>query len=178
VFTASTTQETAITTANVNVRSAPSLTASIIRIVPSGILGTIIDGPVDADGYRWWKVFYASYGVTGWTADNWLKRTGEYQSDFVTATANLNVRSGPSLSAPVIGAVRAETHGIIVDGPVTADGYRWWKINFPGYDLVGWSADNWLERSEFTNIIPSSAEFKIGARVYNTFLLILLPVKK
>jgi len=71
--------------------------------------------------------------------------------DRVRVTTNLNVRTGPSTSHPEItdpdypGYAPAGSLGTVVDGPISADGYIWWKIQ---YDLgfTGWSVENGLER--------------------------------
>ena len=71
--------------------------------------------------------------------------------DRVRVTTNLNVRTGPSTSHPEItdpdypGYAPAGSLGTVVDGPISADGYVWWKSQ---YDLgfTGWSVENGLER--------------------------------
>ncbi len=41
--------------------------------MPVGSLGTVVDGPAEADGYIWWRIDYAR-GVVGWSAQDWLER--------------------------------------------------------------------------------------------------------
>ncbi|TSC82763.1 MAG: metallopeptidase [Parcubacteria group bacterium Gr01-1014_20] len=61
----------------------------------------------------------------------------------VRTAANLNVRVSASTGATVVGTVPLGTEGLIVDGPVSANGYTWWRMDFPGnYD--GWSVENFL----------------------------------
>ena len=50
------------------IRSAPSLTAQRIDCLTDGISGVIDDGPIDADGYRWWHL-----ENHGWAVDEWLQ---------------------------------------------------------------------------------------------------------
>jgi len=59
-------------TANLNVREGPGLSYSIIDTVPVGTVGQIMGGPVEADGYIWWEVYYA-VEIRGWSAENWLE---------------------------------------------------------------------------------------------------------
>ncbi len=65
------------------------------------------------------------------------------------------VRSIPSLAGDVITAVGGDTrrypmrYMVILDGPVCADGYRWWQIQVLDSGQIGWAVDHY-----FT--IPSS----------------------
>ena len=58
------------TTSALSVRDSPDGTK--IDTAYEGESGTILDGPVDKGGYRWWKVDYAS-AQTGWSAGYWLQ---------------------------------------------------------------------------------------------------------
>lgn len=69
----------------------------------------------------------------------------------VRTTTNLNVRTGPGTSYPEItgngypGFAPSGTTGTVKDGPISSDGFIWWKVQFdPGY--IGWCAENWLEK--------------------------------
>lgn len=57
-------------------------------------------------------------------------------------TASLNVRSSPSLSGSVIGSVTSGRTGMVIEGPVTADGYTWWRVDYGS--VSGWSAGSLL----------------------------------
>ena len=71
---------TVVTTANLNVRSYPSLTASLIRAtVPAGTVGTVETAHLAADGYRWQIVSFST-GQRGWVAV-------EYVTDVTADTA-------------------------------------------------------------------------------------------
>ena len=59
----------ASTASALSVRDAPD--GSKVDTAYSGESGTIVGGPVDTGGYRWWKVDYAS-AQTGWSAGYWL----------------------------------------------------------------------------------------------------------
>lgn len=61
----------------------------------------------------------------------------------VFTTDNLNVRSGPGTSYPVIKTEPKNTTGVVLDGPVSADNLTWWKISYQD-DVIGWSAQSWL----------------------------------
>jgi hypothetical protein len=59
-----------------------------------------------------------------------------------------NVRSAPSITAPRVGSIPGGTIFTVLQGPVCADNYAWWQVNYNG--LNGWTAegqgaDYWLE---------------------------------
>jgi hypothetical protein len=47
-------------------REAPSLQARVTARIPAGSEVTLLEGPVDADGYTWWRV--EASGAAGWAA--------------------------------------------------------------------------------------------------------------
>jgi uncharacterized protein YraI len=51
-------------------RAEPGTSAQIVATVPDGTRMTVTGGPVQKDGYTWWKV--SGSGGTGWAAGNWL----------------------------------------------------------------------------------------------------------
>ena len=51
-----------------NARKTPSKSAEIVKCLVDGTTVYIEGGPVDAEGYRWWKL----RGL-GWAAENWLR---------------------------------------------------------------------------------------------------------
>jgi len=64
--------------------------------------------------------------------------------DWVRTTANLNVREGPGLGYTIIDTMPLGTKGQILGGPVEADGFFWWDVEY-AVGVRGWSAENWLE---------------------------------
>lgn len=56
----------------------------------------------------------------------------------IDTTAN-NVRSGPSLSAERIGTIPTDGFFTILEGPVCADGFAFYKVDYEG--LIGWTAE-------------------------------------
>ena len=64
----------AVTTDYLWVRDGPGTSYTHIDDAPSGTEGTIVDGPIDSDGYTWWKVDYDGGVSTGWAAQgtDWL----------------------------------------------------------------------------------------------------------
>ncbi len=62
------------TIADLNVRATPSTSGTFLGKQPTGALGTVIGGPVFADGYTWWNINYDT-GADGWSIENYLVKT-------------------------------------------------------------------------------------------------------
>ena len=56
----------------------------------------------------------------------------------LTRTAN-NLRAAPALSGAVVGQIPAGAEFYVWQGPVCADGYAWWQVEYD--DLRGWTAE-------------------------------------
>lgn len=52
----------------------------------------------------------------------------------------LNFRDAPGLSTTVIGKLQHETLLTVIDGPQSADGFRWWQVALED-GTIGWAAD-------------------------------------
>jgi hypothetical protein len=61
--------------AALNVRATPDTAAAIVEVLPPGAVVTILEGPVEAGGYTWWRVRLPST-AEGWVVEN----TGEIQT--------------------------------------------------------------------------------------------------
>ncbi len=63
--------------------------------------------------------------------------------------AGLNVRAEPNKDARVLTQLQQYDFVTIIDGPVEADGYTWWKVRLEFADTVGWAVENsgWYERA-------------------------------
>lgn len=63
------------TTKSTNVRATGTLSGTLLGVQALGALGTIVAGPVEADGITWWQVNYDT-GADGWSGgDNFIKST-------------------------------------------------------------------------------------------------------
>lgn len=154
------------TKANLNVRQFPSISGKFLGTQPTGQSGSIIAGPINADGYNWWQVDYNS-GPDGWSIQNYLTQSIEsglsttpqpdlsqqtqvarkfQPGDRILVTGNnLRVRLSPSIDGVIIDSQNSGWLGTVVFGPFRADGFTWWYIN---YDIEsdGWSIENYLEK--------------------------------
>jgi D-alanyl-D-alanine carboxypeptidase len=127
---------TARTTAAVNLRSGPSTSHQVLRVVPSG--ATVkISGTV-RNGFR----YVTHNGLAGWIADQYLASDvpgdGPYDPNYATTTAALNLRTEPSLSARVLLVMPEGARVRLLEGG--SGQFR--KVSYNG--TVGWAAYAYL----------------------------------
>lgn len=139
-----------------NVRRTPSVKGDRIGRFQANERVIVLEGPVEADGYRWWRV--GTNQLAGWVAEGsndevWLSpqvsdrrpvRRAVQLGDTVIVTVGeggfLKVRSQPGLNGVERWRVAPSTELQVIDGPVDADDYRWWKVT-NGKDITGWAAE-------------------------------------
>jgi hypothetical protein len=61
----------------------------------------------------------------------------------VKTTANLNVRASAKILGKLLGRQKKGLLGKVVSGPIRANGYNWWKINYES-GVDGYSVENFL----------------------------------
>lgn len=128
------------TTAAVNFREGPSLSARVLAVLPAGT--PIYVGHVGASGFL--SVSYN--GMSGWVHQDYIQRTGGapppgdpgYDPNTATTTANLNLRAEPSLSARVLLVMPAGAKVALGSG--TANGWR--QVTYKG--TTGWASTAYL----------------------------------
>ncbi len=137
------------------------------RYGPNAIV-SVLEGPVDVDSYRWWRV--GNNELSGWVAEGdgtelWLSpdlggtepvartiQVGDTVLVAVGADGLLKVRSTAGLSGKVQHQVKDGVQLKVDEGPIEADGYRWWKLSGVN-DISGWAAEGsgdekWLKPLE------------------------------
>jgi uncharacterized protein YraI len=138
----------AVDSGPLNVRSGPGTGYAVIDTLTAGNQGVVLDGPVSADGYTWYQLNYSFGGYVGWVAGEYLSYAGGGGiaiGDNVTVTTNsLNVRSGPGTGYAVIDSLNSGDRGVVLDGPVDANGYTWYEINYSFGGYSGWVAGEYL----------------------------------
>lgn len=108
--------------------------------IPADTAGVIADVET-VDGTPWYEVEWTD--TTGWSPAKAVLFARFAAGRSVTTTAPLAVREGPGATAPERAVAPGGATGEVLDGPVDADGYRWWKVAFDGV-ATGWSAGWWL----------------------------------
>ena len=94
-----------------NLRSAPSISAGVITTIPNGLTGEVRDGPVSANGYTWYKVWFGD--VQGWMASVVLAAGGGSDRPRVeVASGPLRVRQQPGLGGAILGTVLDRCPGV------------------------------------------------------------------
>lgn len=129
------------------VRNSHSLSARMLGKVFDGTQFTIVSGPQSGDDYEWFNV-----RLEGWCAANWL--SGELGVDesvriIDTGDLGLRVRNKAGLGGDVLGKVYDGAILLTLEGPISSDGFQWWKVR-----LEGWSASKYLREP-----VPSAEDF-------------------
>jgi uncharacterized protein YgiM (DUF1202 family) len=152
-----------VATDRLNVRGGPGLDETVVHVVTDGMLGTVDDGPVAADGHDWYRVAFDA-GGDGWVAGGYLATADDGGGGYpggervVVTTDWLNVRAEPGLGGAVVNVLPYGYVAFISDGPIGADGYTWYRIDAMGVTL-GWVA------GEFLSPADGGDGFPIGTRV-------------
>jgi uncharacterized protein YgiM (DUF1202 family) len=119
-----------------NVRKQPSASAQIVGCLKEGSEVAIKPLASGADS-RWRQV------DQGWVSSDFLKRT----QAVVAGTGDcLNVRDGAKTGAKLLGCLPDGTAVTIAEGPTTADGFAWFKIQGAGSVANGgWVVGKYLD---------------------------------
>lgn len=140
-----------------NMRDQPSASGQLLLLLPANQRVTVMEGPTDAEGFRWWRVDDGG-GNVGWVAESdgeteWLSpRMGEAQpvdrapkvGDRVVVTAaagDLSVRITPGTDAQLVTRVTQGQEFTVLGGPQEANGYTWYQIRSDDGAVEGWAAD-------------------------------------
>ncbi|HEX3304354.1 MAG TPA: SH3 domain-containing protein [Thermomicrobiales bacterium] len=135
---------TASTSDWLNLRSGPSITSSVILVMPPGSLVQVRSKA--QNGY--YAVAF-DQRVRGYAHGDYrtFEHTGAFSKGegvFVQTDA-LNLRSSASASSSVRAVLLSGHRMIITGGPVERDGYSWYRVN-AGTSGSGWVAGEFLAR--------------------------------
>lgn len=146
-----------------NLRQAPSSAGVLVTRLGFGQRVSVLEGPVAADGYIWWRVDDGQ-GNVGWGAqgdgtDEWLSpRIGEAQpvnrspkvGDRVRVTMDagqqLTIRAVPGTNAAIASRANNGAEFTVLGGPQSADGYFWFQIRSDDGAVEGWAADGTTDK--------------------------------
>jgi cell wall-associated NlpC family hydrolase len=158
-----------------NLRSAPSTSASILSGMPEGALVEVVStGHVDAAGRNWAEVRYAgqvgygaaeylSGGSTGSTA-SLVSDTGGFRQGALTVVhgtegLGLNVRSAPGTSASIVTAVAEGAYAWVLGGP------EWSAAGDPWYRVEIWGKTGWVHGGYLTSVLEAPTGNDAGKRI-------------
>jgi len=156
---------TSYLTTSMNFRSSPSLSGTIIRVLPTGTAYKKLGPTQVADGYQWINI--SVQGQRGWIAN--LATTVPSSSLTPTRTStpiptltevtgvstnsSVNLRSQATINSAVITVLAEDTSVTVLGGSVFANGYEWTEVIARG--MQGWIA------TEFLDGYISSAEVRV-----------------
>jgi hypothetical protein len=141
--------------AGLNYRESPSSNAGLIGQFGTGLLVTILEGPVSADNFTWWRIDDGQ-GNVGWAADGdgdttWISpQLGDPQpvnrpphvgDRVVVSTGQLSVRATPGTNGQLVTRVEPGQEFTVLAGPQSADGLNWYQIRSDNGSIEGWAAD-------------------------------------
>jgi uncharacterized protein YraI len=120
-----------------NVRERPSSDARIVECLAEGTEAPLVSGARGADG-SWTQI-----ESKGWAASQFLRRS---RAVIAGTSGCLNVREGPTMSAPRVGCLPEGAAVRISEGPMVGDGLSWYRIE-PAAPLnkSGWVAGQYLD---------------------------------
>lgn len=152
-----------------NMRDQPTASGQLLLMLSSNQRVTVVEGPVDAEGFRWWRVDDGD-GNVGWVAESdgqtqWLSPSvGEVQAvdrsprvgervQVTAAAGDLSVRQTPGTNGQLLTRVTQGQQFTVVAGPQDVSGYRWYQIRSDDGSIEGWAAegdgsDRWLSPLE------------------------------
>jgi mannosyl-glycoprotein endo-beta-N-acetylglucosaminidase len=116
----------------VNLRSGPSTSNSVLRVVSSGTWVQVSN--TVQNGFR----YVVHQGLAGWMADQYLVWSNDNGGETFTTTANLNLRAEPSTSARVLLVMPSGSTVKALSG--TSPGWR--QVSYNG--TTGWASTNYL----------------------------------
>jgi hypothetical protein len=120
------------------VRTDATLNGTELGRIDPGEQFFVLDGPVCADGFTWYLVDY--FNLVGWTAEGdaeeyWLEPittvpTVEASGDdcIVTASSQVNQRSGPGTTFDQVGTLRAGDTRVVIGRATSTAGFIWWQL--------------------------------------------------
>ena len=143
-----------VTAANLNMRTGPSTSYSIIRVIPNGAEVT-----VSSTSNGWAKVTYG--GSTGYASLSYLELKSTLPSTSTTAmitTANLNMRTGPGTSYSIIRVIPSGAEVAVLS---TSNG--WARLTYGG--STGYASLSYLKLK--TPLPSTSTDIRITTEELN-----------
>ncbi|MBX3070988.1 MAG: SH3 domain-containing protein [Thermomicrobiales bacterium] len=164
-------------------RSAPGFDSTVLAHMELKTRGTVLAGPVAANGLDWYQIQTSRYG-TGWAAGKYLKvisapvatatPTGGWAagSTIEVIDPQLYLRSAPGFGSTVLAKMALGTRGTVLSGPQYANGHPWYQIRTNAYG-TGWASGTYLRliSAAQPTATPPPGTIGIGASVQTTAVL-------
>ena len=159
-------QARVLATGGLNVRESASSTAKQVGRLANNALVTVLEGPVQANNYDWYRVDNGA-GLAGWVAagpqdDPWLRleegtaagptatpvglklvdraiQVGDRVQVTTDSSQVLTIRSDPSRGANAVAKVPRGTLFTVKGGPLQLDNFTWWELD--SETVKGWAAE-------------------------------------
>jgi hypothetical protein len=152
----------------VKVHQTASIDGLVLTVAPIDSIADVLAGPNCSNGYNWWQIRVVVLNVvyTGWVADGENGITlledpnapptpvcGPARSLRIGMTGYVqyidqipkNMRVAPNIKSEIAATLLDGIGFTIIDGPVCADGYNWWRIQILSRpDVTGWFSDQWI----------------------------------
>ncbi|MEP6988573.1 MAG: hypothetical protein ABI970_23425 [Chloroflexota bacterium] len=152
----------------VKVHQTASIDGLVLTVAPIDSIAAVLAGPNCSNGYNWWQIRVTVLNVvyTGWVADGesgitLLEDPNAAPTPFCGPARSLrigmtgyvqyideipkNMRVAPSIKSEIAATLLDGIGFTIIDGPVCADGYNWWRIQILSRpDVTGWFSDQWI----------------------------------
>jgi uncharacterized protein YgiM (DUF1202 family) len=136
----------------VNLRSAPTTSASVTTTLATGTLAFVLDGPRSANGFSWYQIQTAQ-GVDGWAARLFLEAAPFDENpnaafavgDIVEASEFTNIRTRPGIANTIIAGVSPGGRLEITQAPVGVNGFIFYGV-YSQNDDGGWAVENTMRR--------------------------------
>jgi hypothetical protein len=147
-----------IAAGGLNIRETPSTGGTLVIQLGVGQRVDVIDGPVSADGFVWWRMDDGR-GNVGWGAEGdgdgeWLSaqmgstqpvnrppRVGDRVQVTMDAGQLLTIRSMPGTNSPQVTRATNGSQFTVIAGPQSANGFIWFQIRSDDGGTTGWAAD-------------------------------------
>lgn len=142
-----------------NVRATPSVSGALLSYLAEEKLLRLIDGPVCANGYNWWRV--SGFGEPGWiiegtpnryyiapytdpnTVNCFPTQPGMQVGATVRAVTGSRVRAEADAGAFVVTVANAGSLLTILEGPRCLDGLVWWRVR-ANYAVTNAAVEGWV----------------------------------
>jgi hypothetical protein len=151
-----------------NLRDNASPSGALLIQLTTNQRVTVVEGPVEAEGFTWWKVDDGA-GRVGWVAQGdaetvWLTpqsggaqvsapvssnpqpvnrapQVGERVLVTMPAGGQLSVRTAPGIQATLVTRVNPGAQFTVLAGPQQANGFVWYQVRSDDGSVEGWAAD-------------------------------------